>query len=347
MTVWPTAPIGELCKLVNGCAFKPSDWTKLGLPIVRIQNLNDSGKPFNRYSHPVNPRFLLDSGDILLSWSGTPGTSFGCFLWNRGPAILNQHIFRVHVNTGRMCEKFFIYGVNSRLDEMIRLAHGGVGLRHITKGKLQAIRLPVPPRSEQRRIVKVIDSCMKKINEIHTLRSDVIVKASLLLTSILNDMERGHDWPRIPIRDVLKGTRNGRSVSASSAEYNGRVLTLTAVRGVNLDLDAYKDVWLEQNMISQISSVHPRCFRISFEYKRLGRPVFNRGRTGAAKHNLPGSSNQASTRCVEGSPPILGLYSSMPIRSQADSGSGSRHQPEYGEDLWQAASRGNNSDSIA
>ena len=138
---WPLVPIGRLCRLVNGRAFKPSDWTVDGLPIVRIQNLNDHAKPFNRYNGRVDQRVLIDSGDILLSWSGTPGTSFGCFLWERGPAILNQHIFRVHTDTTQVDSEFFIHAVNSRLEEMIGLAHGGVGLRHITKGKLEGIKV--------------------------------------------------------------------------------------------------------------------------------------------------------------------------------------------------------------
>ena len=32
---------GAVCDLVNGKAFKPSDWSTGGVPIVRIQNLND------------------------------------------------------------------------------------------------------------------------------------------------------------------------------------------------------------------------------------------------------------------------------------------------------------------
>ena len=50
MVKWSTKPIGELCDLINGRAFKPSDWGTEGLPIVRIQNLNDHNKPFNNYS---------------------------------------------------------------------------------------------------------------------------------------------------------------------------------------------------------------------------------------------------------------------------------------------------------
>ena len=91
MSTWPTAPIGDLCNLVNGRAFKPTDWSDKGVPIVRIQNLTDEEKPFNFYNGEVKAKFLVDSGDILLSWSGTPGTSFDCSLsgGGAGPSSIN------------------------------------------------------------------------------------------------------------------------------------------------------------------------------------------------------------------------------------------------------------------
>ena len=63
--------IGSICRLVNGRAFKPSDWSNEGLPIVRIQNLNDKEKPFNYYTGVADDKHLIDDGDVLLSWSGT------------------------------------------------------------------------------------------------------------------------------------------------------------------------------------------------------------------------------------------------------------------------------------
>ena len=218
MNAWSMSPLGDLCKLVNGRAFKPTDWTKTGLPIVRIQNLNDTTKPFNRYSHPVDPKHRIDTGNVLLSWSGTPGTSFGCFIWNRGAAILNQHIFCVHVNSKRMLDGFFVHAVNSRLDEMIRLAHGGVGLRHITKRKLEAIELPVPPMKEQSRIIAILDECMNRIEEIGRLRQGAIREVKEIESSIfhdfLHDGRGGLRWPLIPLGNLMTSSRYGTSSRA-------------------------------------------------------------------------------------------------------------------------------------
>jgi len=141
---WPVKPLGELCELINGAPFKPSDWDGSGLPIVRIQNLNDSTKPFNFSSKQLAEKFRVRSGDILLSWSGTPGTSFGCFRWKGPEGWLNQHIFNVKLKVG-FDGDFFIQSVNARLNELIARAHGGVGLQHVTKGTLNAVEMLIPP----------------------------------------------------------------------------------------------------------------------------------------------------------------------------------------------------------
>jgi type I restriction enzyme S subunit len=158
--------------LINGTAFRPSDWTSEGTPIVRIQNLNNENATFNRYSGEIEPRFYIRSGDFLISWSGTPGTSFGAFIWNRGLAILNQHIFRCELVDGIFVKEFLRLAVNARLDEMISRAHGAVGLRHITKGKLQSIPLPVPPLAEQKRIVAKVDELMALCDWLETKQQE-------------------------------------------------------------------------------------------------------------------------------------------------------------------------------
>ena len=44
---WVWVRVRDCTALFNGRAFKPSDWTATGLPIVRIQNLNDEKALFS------------------------------------------------------------------------------------------------------------------------------------------------------------------------------------------------------------------------------------------------------------------------------------------------------------
>jgi type I restriction enzyme S subunit len=246
---WPTQAIGELCSLINGRAFKPSDWGKDGLPIVRIQNLNDPLKPFNFYSGKVSSNHLIDSGEILLSWSGTPGTSFGCFRWSRGPAVLNQHIFKVVVDESIIDGDFFIYGINSRLDEMISHAHGGVGLRHITKGKLEGIHLPIPPLSEQRRIVARIKECMERVEEIERLSAEAIKESHALNDAVFADFVESlpkDDLSIATLNDVISECKYGSSTKASLDGTGTPILRMGNIQESKLDVSDLKFVKLPQ-----------------------------------------------------------------------------------------------------
>ena len=149
--------IGELCQLINGYAFKPSDWSSEGTPIVRIQNLNNILAEFNYFKGKLDKKYYIDNGALLFSWSGTPGTSFGAFIWNRGPAIINQHIFRVIPKKG--INLFYLkYALNGKLSDIIAKSHGGVGLQHITKKDLEKINISVPSLNIQNKIVMTLNS---------------------------------------------------------------------------------------------------------------------------------------------------------------------------------------------
>jgi type I restriction enzyme, S subunit len=243
---WEWQSIGSLCELVNGRAFKPSDWGKTGLPIIRIQNLNDPSKPFNYFSGAVDDKHIINDGDILLSWSGTPGTSFGCFIWDRGKAVLNQHIFKVKVDPKACDPAYFTFAINDALDEMIDQAHGGVGLRHITKGKLESIELPVAPLDEQRRIVGRIKECLSRVDEIKRLREETQQEAEAIFTSALSGLV-STDWPSKTLGSLAVDIRNGWPGKETTAGVRAKVLRLSSVHSRTIDPSESKEVLVSES----------------------------------------------------------------------------------------------------
>jgi type I restriction enzyme S subunit len=184
-TGWRWVRLGEVCRLVNGDAYRDTDWSTEGTPIIRIQNLNDSSKPFNYWAGPLDNRVSVKSGDALLAWSGTPGTSFGAHLWERGPAVLNQHIFRVDLDVARVQPKWAVFAINQQLEIMIGKAHGGVGLRHVTKREVEALRIMLPLLSEQKRITAILNEQMEAVGKVRTALEAQLETIKALPASLL------------------------------------------------------------------------------------------------------------------------------------------------------------------
>ena len=147
MSAWPVARLGDIAQFQNGRAFKPSEWSAVGLPIIRIENLTDPSAQFNRFEGLVDERHLVRDGDLLVSWSA----SLDAFIWNRGVGVLNQHIFKVAEDANLLDRSFFFHALRYSMTAIRAQVHGAT-MQHITKPAFKAVTIPLPPLDEQRRI---------------------------------------------------------------------------------------------------------------------------------------------------------------------------------------------------
>ena len=148
--------LGHVAQYINGRAFKPEDWKTEGLPIIRIQNLNDPRAPFNYFSGPVESRYLVNDGDLLISWSA----SLDAFIWNRGPAILNQHIFKAVEDSSLVTREYLYFAVRAAMAEIRAHVHGAT-MQHITRPEFLRIKIPLPALPQQREIASSLAEQMK------------------------------------------------------------------------------------------------------------------------------------------------------------------------------------------
>ncbi len=176
---WEYKKLGEVATFINGYPFKPSDWKDSGRKIIRIQNLNNPDAVYNYYDGDIDTKFIISKGDVLISWSG----SLGVYEWSDEEAILNQHIFKVVFNKGEINKRFFEYVVSSRINEMKMKVHG-ITMQHITKRDFDIIPIPVPPLSEQQRIVSELDLLSSIIEK----KKAQLIEYDQLAQSIFYDM---------------------------------------------------------------------------------------------------------------------------------------------------------------
>lgn len=181
---WQRTILGNLCSLGGGHGFRPQDWADQGLPIIRIQNVRGS-REFNFFAGEPDPAWLVEPGELLFSWAGVPGVSFGPGIWEGPRAVLNQHIFRVTPQAG--VELPWLYEVLRHLTPRIeRRAHGFKhSLLHIKKADFTSLRVLLPPVAQQLRICNHIRALRAAESTIEQRFDYVLrIKGDLLALSV-------------------------------------------------------------------------------------------------------------------------------------------------------------------
>ena len=144
--------LGDIASYINGYAFKPKDRGGEGLPIIRIQDLTGNSYDLGFYNGDYPEKIEINDGDVLISWSA----SLGVYVWNRGKALLNQHIFKVAFDKIDINKSYFVYAVRRKLDEMASKTHGAT-MKHIVKKDFDTTQIPYPSLEEQAEIAANLD----------------------------------------------------------------------------------------------------------------------------------------------------------------------------------------------
>ncbi|VRP76120.1 type I restriction-modification system, S subunit [Streptococcus pneumoniae] len=171
--------LGQVATFINGYAFKPQDWSSEGKEIIRIQNLTKTSKGINYYSGTIDKKYIVEAGDILISWSGT----LGVFQWCGRSAVLNQHIFKVVFDKIDIDKSYFKYVVEKGLQDAVKHTHGST-MKHLTKKYFDNIMVSYTNLREQQRIASEMDLLSKLILR----RQEQLEELNLLVKSRFNEM---------------------------------------------------------------------------------------------------------------------------------------------------------------
>lgn len=173
------AKVGDVATYVNGFAFKPTDWSDNGIPIIRIQDLTGNSYQANRYNGEYDKKYEVINGDILISWSA----SLGVYVWSGETAVLNQHIFKVVFDKEIVDKNFFVYQMTRILEKASSSTHGAT-MKHLTKPVFDSLPFYLPDLNVQKHISEKINKVVKLIylRQKQLEKLDELVKSKYLAT---------------------------------------------------------------------------------------------------------------------------------------------------------------------
>ena len=207
--------LADVATFINGKPFKPDDWGTEGYPIIRIQNLTGTSEVFNYYNGEFDQRYLVTKGDLLISWSA----SLGVYKWDKEDGVLNQHIFKVILKENVTVD-YLYYAVLTSIREMESQVHGST-MKHITKGKFDNIKIPLPDLPTQQKIAQILSEADKarQLRRSANALTDQFLQSTFL--KMFGDPVRNEKgWERKKSGDLIQKSQYGLSYK-SNKEANG------------------------------------------------------------------------------------------------------------------------------
>lgn len=206
---WTYKKLGELVDVLNGYAFKSSNYVKDGIRVIRIANVQ-KGKIVDEAPafYPISAeseltRYMLYEDDILLSLTGNVGR-VGLLPKEMLPAALNQRVACLRIKDDTLVFKFLYQFLNSDYFEQKCIESSrGIAQLNMSTEWLKDYPLPIPSLDEQQAIVRELDAINRLVDlQEEQLREYDRLAQSLFYTTFGDPVSNPKGWEVKKIGEV-------------------------------------------------------------------------------------------------------------------------------------------------
>ena len=197
---WERKKLGDICGFQNGFAFKSKTFKNVGIPVVRITNIKDGVVDLSTSVY-VDPNdynkdfsaFMVNQGDILIAMSGATTGKIGIYN-SPEPCLLNQRVGKF-IPKHDLNRDFLFYFLSTKIEESLAISLGAAQPNLSTK-QIKEFSIPIPPLSEQKAIVRILDQAFAAIAQAQANIQRNIEHAEELFQSKLEEVfsQRGEGW---------------------------------------------------------------------------------------------------------------------------------------------------------
>ena len=130
------------------------------IPLIRIRDVKP-GVPSTFYIGEYSTDYIIKKGDILVGMDG----EFNLAKWNDRDGLLNQRVLKLSGKEG-LCSSGFLFHYMGPVFKKIEKQTAGGSVKHLSAKVINKIEIPVPPLSEQNRIVGILDTFTASIDNL-------------------------------------------------------------------------------------------------------------------------------------------------------------------------------------
>ena len=196
---WCWCKLSDVCNFESGYAFSSDDYKDKGTPLVRISNIQDGLVSLDNCVYiegDIDKRFIINNGDLLIAMSGATTGKMGVYQYDC-PALLNQRVGNIKVNTSLLLQKYRDYFMQSQGDLILKLSYGGAQ-PNVSAKIISDLFIPIPSLNEQEKIVAEIEKWFGFIDEIENGKIELESHIKKTKSKILNLAISGKLVPQDP-----------------------------------------------------------------------------------------------------------------------------------------------------
>ena len=240
---WSIKKLGEVCisdlgKTLNQSKDEGEMYPYLCAINVLWDKIDLSTLKQTKFKEEEIEKYSVKKGDLLICEGGDIGRAA---IWDKDETILYQNaLHRVRFNDEVLPRYCLLYLRHLKENGILDSRYGkGVTIKHLVKSSLLSISIPIPPLSEQSRIVEELDQLSNIIEKKRQQLSELDNLAQSIFYDMFGDPvtnEKG--WEVKKLKDITSKIGSGATPKGGNESYKGEGISL--IRSLNVYNNSFK-----------------------------------------------------------------------------------------------------------
>ena len=208
MSEWNEYKLGEIADIQNGYAFKSSEFSDRGIPIIKIKNIVppnivlDEVQYYNSDLTFKLSKFLVKKKDFLISMTGSTVNQMASAVGKMAryqhdfPSLMNQRVAKIFSTSNKVNDDYLYYFLN-RYEVQYDLAlsaSGSANQANISPEQLKSFKVSIPDFVTQTEIAEVLSSIDDKIELNNKINQELETLAQLLFKQWVINFEFPNEY---------------------------------------------------------------------------------------------------------------------------------------------------------